>query len=54
MRTLKKCVAEFVGAPDSEMLFCGVAIGHRDPDAPVNALRSERVPFESGGTSVSP
>jgi hypothetical protein len=24
------------------MLFCGVAIGHRDPVAPVNRLRSSR------------
>ncbi len=36
-------VAAFVGAPDSEMLFCGVAIGHADSDAPVNALVSDRL-----------
>lgn len=35
-------VTEFVGAPENEMLFCGMAIGHRDDDAPVNALRSDR------------
>ena len=29
-------------APDELMLFCGVAIGRADPDAPVNALRTER------------
>ena len=39
-------VADFVGAPDDEMLFCGVAIGHADPDAPVNSLRSDRIPVE--------
>ncbi|MCP3935512.1 MAG: nitroreductase [Actinomycetia bacterium] len=35
-------VTEFVGAPDNEQLFCGMAIGHRDPDDPVNGLRAER------------
>lgn len=35
-------VAEFCGAPHELMLFCGMAIGHPDPDAPVNELRSER------------
>lgn len=35
-------VSRFVGAPAELMLFCGVAIGHADPAAPVNALRTER------------
>jgi nitroreductase len=35
-------VSRFVGAPDELMLFCGVAIGRADPDAPVNGLRTER------------
>lgn len=39
-----KTVAEFVGAPDELMLFCGLAIGHKDPDHPVNRLTTERVP----------
>jgi hypothetical protein len=26
------------------MLFCGMAIGHRDPAHPVNALVSDRAP----------
>jgi nitroreductase len=47
-------VARFVGAPDEEMLFCGVAIGHRDPDAPVNDLRSERMPLDEWATFVAP
>jgi nitroreductase len=41
-----QAVADFVGAPETEMLFCGMAIGHRDPDAAVNTLDSERMPFE--------
>jgi nitroreductase len=39
-------VAEFVGAGEGEMLFCGMAIGYRDPEAPVNSLISERMPFD--------
>ncbi len=35
-------VREFLGAPAELMLFCGMAIGHRDPDAPVNRLVTER------------
>jgi nitroreductase len=39
-----KTVANFVGAPAELMLFCGVAIGHSDPDAPVNRLAAARAP----------
>ena len=39
-------VHEFVGAPEDEMLFCGVALGYADLDAPVNSLESERMPLE--------
>lgn len=42
-----RAVAEFVGAPDDEMLFCGIAVGHADPDAAVNRLVSERMPLEA-------
>jgi len=40
-----KAVSAFVGAPDNEMLFCGVAVGYADTSAPVNTLRSERMPL---------
>ncbi len=39
-------VRAFVGAPDEELLFCGMAIGHADPDAPVNSLESERMALD--------
>ncbi len=45
-------VREFVGAPDEELLFCGMAIGHADPDAPVNELRTERMPLDEWATFV--
>jgi len=35
-------VGNFVGAPDTEMLFCGLAIGHADTTAKVNELVSKR------------
>jgi nitroreductase len=37
-------VARFLGTKPELMLFCGLAIGHRDPGAPVNALASLRAP----------
>jgi nitroreductase len=39
-------IASFVGAPQNEMLFCGMSIGYADPAAPVNGLRSERMPLD--------
>lgn len=32
--------------PESEVVVCGIAIGHADPDAPQNALVPEREPVE--------
>jgi nitroreductase len=37
-----KTVAEFVGLPDDHMLFSGMAMGCRDPAAPINTLVSSR------------
>ena len=44
--TSSTLVDAFTGAPEEFMLFCGMGIGVRDPDHPVNALRSERAPLE--------
>lgn len=35
----------FLGTPDSRMLFCGMAIGFKDNEHPVNAMRSSRAPL---------
>ena len=43
-------VQEFCGAPEQEMLFCGMAIGKRDDAKPVNSLRSERMPVDEWST----
>jgi nitroreductase len=41
-----QAVTSFVGAPENEMLFCGMAIGHADESAPINSLVSERMPLD--------
>lgn len=47
-----KTVAEFCGAPDEWMLFCGLAIGHKDPNHPVNRLETQREPVDAFATWV--
>ena len=39
-------VAQFVKSGDDDMLFCGMCIGYRDNEAPVNSLISERRPLD--------
>jgi nitroreductase len=39
-------VQQFTGADSDLMLFCGMAIGYRDPAAPVNGLVSDREPLD--------
>jgi len=41
-----RTVADFIGLPESQMLFCGLALGHADPAHPVNRLRTERAQLE--------
>lgn len=43
--TYPDTVAEITAPPAELMLFCGLAIGYADPDAPVNHLRTERAPL---------
>jgi len=43
-------VSSFVGAPDNEMLFCGMSVGYEDESAPINGLRSERMPLDQWAT----
>jgi nitroreductase len=48
----ENAVREFVGAPAEQRIFCGVAIGHADPDAPINSLTTEREPLDVFATFV--
>ncbi len=34
-----------LGIPEKEVIICGMALGHIDPDAPVNRLVTERAPL---------
>ncbi len=38
-------VSQFVNAEESDVLFCGMAIGYKDENAIVNSLKSERRPL---------
>ena len=38
--------------PESEIIVCGMALGHIDPGAPVNALVTERAPISDFTTFV--
>ena len=41
-----KTLGEFLPIPAEHMLFCGMALGHRDEAAPINTLRTDRAPLE--------
>jgi nitroreductase len=47
-----RTVSEFVKAPEELMLFCGMAIGIADQEAPVNSLTSEREALKDFATFV--
>ncbi|HRX40879.1 MAG TPA: nitroreductase [Parvularculaceae bacterium] len=44
--TRARTVSQFLGLPESEQLYCGMALGYADPAAPVNSVRSARAPLE--------
>lgn len=41
-----RTIKNHLGLPDDSLLFCGLGIGWRDPDAPVNGFERERVPLD--------
>jgi nitroreductase len=43
---LPKTVSDFIGLPEDHMLFSGMAMGYRDPDAPINGWRTRRDDFD--------
>ena len=47
-----EAVSEFVGAPEELTIFCGIAVGHADAEAPVNTLYSDREPVEQWATFI--
>jgi nitroreductase len=47
-----KTLGEFLPLPPERMLFCGMAVGHRDASAPINGLQTDRAPLEEFVTWV--
>ncbi len=47
-----RTVGTFLKLPPERMLFCGVAVGYRDPDHPANRFRSPRAPLEEFCTFI--
>ena len=45
--SLRRSLHAHFELPDEEMIYCAIALGRPDPDAPVNRLRSAREPVES-------
>lgn len=41
-----RTVGEHLQVPPELMLFSGMALGYRDPEAPINRFRTERAPLE--------
>lgn len=39
-------VRRHLGVPADRVLVCGMSLGHEDPEAPANALRTEREPVQ--------
>jgi nitroreductase len=40
-----KIIRPLLNIPEEEIIVCGMALGHIDPDAPVNRLATERAPL---------
>ena len=43
-------VSQFVNTSDEDILFCGMSIGYKNPDAIINSLESERRPIDTWAT----
>lgn len=48
-----KTVSAFLGLPDTDQLYCGMALGYADKAAKVNQLRSSRAPVDEFATFIT-
>ena len=48
----QKQIRTHVAIPDDHILFCGISVGYRDPDAPVNSFPVARVPLDQVVTFI--
>ncbi len=46
----QESVSDFFNVDNETMVFCGMAIGYKDPEATINKLRSERRPIDEWAT----
>lgn len=46
-------IRRFFAIPDELQIYCGLAIGHKDPDAAINRWRTERAPVDEIATFLS-
>jgi nitroreductase len=44
--TVRESLRRHFNLPESEMIYCGMALGYPDPQAPINTLRSARASVE--------
>ena len=49
----QESVSDFFKVDNETMVFCGMAIGHKDPEATINKLRSERRPIAVSYTHLT-
>ena len=42
-----KTIRKALSIPENELILCGMALGHADPDAPENLLVTEREPMDN-------
>ena len=47
-----RIIRDALGIPESEMVVCGMALGHADPRAPENALETERAHLDDFVTFI--
>ena len=40
-------VRDFLDLPESHIFYCGIALGHADPDHPINGFETDRAPVEA-------
>lgn len=43
-------VERFLSVPEGQMVFCGIALGYGNPEAPINRLVTSRAPIEEWGS----
>ena len=48
----QESVSDFFNVDNETMVFCGMAIGYKDPEATINKFRSERRPIDEWATFV--